>query len=296
MTTAIRPFDCERDFMRLSNSLFDHVMPLLKPNAWKVYCFIVRKVWGFGKTSDAISYSQIAIGCGINSNTTIQKAVDELKEIGLVYVSISDGTTTVFTLNQEIEINDTFTESVKHLYRKCNATFTETVNTKDKRQIRHIHASACEDVSISTIPQPIPEQQISRTYAMEHGTSHDAFLLPSQKPNQRLVANAKGTTETERAMVLKFCELTGITLTKRTLATNISAAKDILASNATVDDIVSAWDESNRGVKWPVTSLFSLRGAAARLAGMRAIQSAHVVVADSDMVYTPSGRMVRRND
>lgn len=161
---------------------------------------------------------------------------------------------------------------------------------------KYIHASACEDVSISTIPQPIPEQQISRTYAMEHGTSHDAFLLPSQKPNQRLVANAKGTTETERAMVLKFCELTGITLTKRTLATNISAAKDILASNATVDDIVSAWDESNRGVKWPVTSLFSLRGAAARLAGMRAIQSARVVVADSDMVYTPSGRMVKRND
>lgn len=135
MTKFIKPFEVAKEFMRIHNSLFDFVMPSLSPNAWKVYCFILRKTWGYCKDTDAVSYTQITRGCNIKSFSTVSKSLTELSVKRLIKSVTSDGQTTSYSLNEDIEIN------TDH-YKKCSGsttesvapTTTESVDTKDKEK------------------------------------------------------------------------------------------------------------------------------------------------------------------
>jgi hypothetical protein len=64
----------------MDNYLFDHIMPLVKPNAWKILCLIIRKTRGWHKTADQISFSQIKAGTGISSDETVSNALKQLVE------------------------------------------------------------------------------------------------------------------------------------------------------------------------------------------------------------------------
>lgn len=107
----IRPFEANPDseyIGRVSNHLFDYVMPMIGANAWKVLCFIFRKTRGWGKEADDLSLSEIQTGTGIKSEHTIIDATGRLEEAGYIKVIHNNRKINRYALNItfEIEVDD----------------------------------------------------------------------------------------------------------------------------------------------------------------------------------------------
>lgn len=105
----IQPFkkDPDREYIeKLSNHLFDYVMPSVSPTAWMVLCLIIRKTTGWRKESDNLSLGEIKKGTGIKSDTTIIKAVNELEEKGYIIANRHSQTrkANTYALNVSLEI------------------------------------------------------------------------------------------------------------------------------------------------------------------------------------------------
>lgn len=80
MNKTIRPFSDAGGFTAFRNEILDHVMPLCRPNTWKVVCCVLRATKGWQKEEDELSFSQIMRRTGIKSrptaNSSIQDALD----------------------------------------------------------------------------------------------------------------------------------------------------------------------------------------------------------------------------
>lgn len=105
--TAYYPFANQNErFTIMDNFLFDHIMPTIKPNSWKILCLIVRKTNGWHKEDDQLSYSQIRDGTGIASQSTVQAGLKELTETNLIIQTSGDTRWEAFTysLNRSYSI------------------------------------------------------------------------------------------------------------------------------------------------------------------------------------------------
>ena len=69
---------------QIANSVVDEYLSKMSGNAWKCYVLIVRKTRGWQKTHDSLSISQIQKATGIKSEKTVEKAINELGELGLI--------------------------------------------------------------------------------------------------------------------------------------------------------------------------------------------------------------------
>ena len=69
---------------QIANSVVDEYLSKMSGNAWKCYVLIVRKTRGWQKTHDSLSISQIQKFTGIRKEETVQKAINELVELGLI--------------------------------------------------------------------------------------------------------------------------------------------------------------------------------------------------------------------
>ena len=69
---------------QISNAVIDEYLSKMSGNAWKCYGLIVRKTRGWQKTHDSLSISQIQKATGIKSEETVEKAINELIELGLI--------------------------------------------------------------------------------------------------------------------------------------------------------------------------------------------------------------------
>ena len=69
---------------QIANAVVDDFLCLMSGNAWKCYGLIVRKTRGWQKTHDSLSVSQIKKLTGIKSEETVEKAINELVELGLI--------------------------------------------------------------------------------------------------------------------------------------------------------------------------------------------------------------------
>lgn len=139
---VIFPFaDPDIKYTMMDNYLFDHIMPDVKPNAWKVLCLVVRKTTGWHKKKDQLSYSQIRDGTGISSQSTVQLAIKELIDKSLV-IQIEGSTkwdAFSYSLNCQFSVtvsvtesNPTSTETVTpSVTNNVIEPITETVNTKE---------------------------------------------------------------------------------------------------------------------------------------------------------------------
>lgn len=92
-TKRVHPFANDDRYTQFDNYVLDEIMPKLKPNAWKVLCFVMRRTRGWvdqntGKRreSDALSYSQIQEGTGIKHPNTVNTALQELRDMGCILV------------------------------------------------------------------------------------------------------------------------------------------------------------------------------------------------------------------
>lgn len=69
---------------QIANSVIDEYLSQMSGNALKCYILIVRKTRGWQKTHDSLSISQIQKATGIKSEETVEKAINELVELGLI--------------------------------------------------------------------------------------------------------------------------------------------------------------------------------------------------------------------
>jgi len=73
----------QEGFIPIPNSIFDKYMKELSHNEFLVLLAIIRKTWGWNKTEDRISVSQIS-GMTNYSKPTIIKSLSNLEKIGLI--------------------------------------------------------------------------------------------------------------------------------------------------------------------------------------------------------------------
>ena len=69
---------------QIANSVIDEYLSQMSGNALKCYILIVRKTRGWQKTHDSLSISQIKKFTGIRKEETVQKAINELIDLGLI--------------------------------------------------------------------------------------------------------------------------------------------------------------------------------------------------------------------
>ena len=69
---------------QIANAIIDDFLDVMSPLAFKCYALIVRKTRGWQKESDCIAQSQFMQRCGIKKSETVQAALDELLELGLI--------------------------------------------------------------------------------------------------------------------------------------------------------------------------------------------------------------------
>lgn len=69
---------------QVANSVIDEYLSQMSGNALKCYILIVRKTRGWQKTHDSLSISQIQKFTGIRKEETVQKAINELIDLGLI--------------------------------------------------------------------------------------------------------------------------------------------------------------------------------------------------------------------
>lgn len=67
------------------NLLLDRVMPFLSDTEWRVLCVIVRQTYGWQKSADWLSQSQLKARTGRES-AALSRAIDTLVKRGLVLV------------------------------------------------------------------------------------------------------------------------------------------------------------------------------------------------------------------
>jgi phage replication protein O protein len=69
---------------QIANAVIDEYLSQMSGNALKCYILIVRKTRGWQKTHDSLSISQIQKFTGIKKEETVQKAINELVDLGLI--------------------------------------------------------------------------------------------------------------------------------------------------------------------------------------------------------------------
>lgn len=75
---SIKPFAEQGHYTAVHDAIFDEVMPVCPPNAWKVLCYIVRKTRGWNKESAQLTCEAIREGTGIKSDSTLRRTLEWL--------------------------------------------------------------------------------------------------------------------------------------------------------------------------------------------------------------------------
>lgn len=102
--TKIRPFEDTGGYTTFDNAILDLIMPLCKPNTWKILCATIRKTRGWGKEQDAISISQFLQLTGIKNRSTVVTAIQDAVDTGLLICDTSK-LTNIYSLNRQYEID-----------------------------------------------------------------------------------------------------------------------------------------------------------------------------------------------
>lgn len=197
---VIFPFaDPNIKYTMMDNYLFDHIMPVVKPNAWKILCLIIRKTKGWHKVSDQISFSQIKAGTGISSDETVSNALKQL--VSKRYILAKKGGQWDAT---EYEINANFSTTIIVVERETT-TEIEVVPTTE---IEVAPTTIIEDTKETPLNKDKDKQlsanaDYSRPVSLLSEKEVKALKLPLSAWQQHL---ADEQAERKRAGVIKFLE------------------------------------------------------------------------------------------
>jgi len=103
----IKPFENSGGYTVFENSILDLIMPICKPNTWKVVCATLRKTTGWRKESDRISISQYHELTGISGRDTLIRAIQDALDNNFI-VREPAGNSFYYSLNRdyEMDVND----------------------------------------------------------------------------------------------------------------------------------------------------------------------------------------------
>jgi len=97
-----KPFDNLANFTLIKNAVFEHIMPALSSDGWKVLCVALWQTWA-GPAPAALDAQRLAQMSGLSERKTMERAVEECVNAGyLVRRQVDAGT--VYALNTEFEL------------------------------------------------------------------------------------------------------------------------------------------------------------------------------------------------
>lgn len=174
---TIKPFGQQGHYTAVHDAVFDVVMPMCPPNAFKVLMFVVRKTVGWQKHADSLSYSQIREGCGIASDSTVRSALKWLTHHDHRLLNAHSGRDhlgkreiATYSLNTDYEIPAPATESKGGTTKAVERTTeieespateskdgpatepVETITTGDNNHTREPVVEAVSTVELQNLP------------------------------------------------------------------------------------------------------------------------------------------------
>ncbi|UYZ90751.1 replication protein [Moraxella bovis] len=220
---------------QLPNAFVDEMLCKLSGNACKIYLLIVRKTRGWHKEADRISYSQIQKSTGLNSRTTISKALDELIDLGLIIKEQGSQ-----KASNEYKLNDDFCTAKDEqpspengLDKKCTSPENELAspknglqpspknghteihifkNTKEKyREYEHTH----ENLENSQTAKP--NKSTGKSPSAKKFITADELVslgVDEQVANDYLATRKTKLTQTALSGIAKQATLAGVSLAK----------------------------------------------------------------------------------
>lgn len=139
-------------YTKVSNFLFDIVMPSVSPGAFKVVCAVVRSTVGWNKESDKISLSQFQQMTGIANRTNLGRAITEAIETGYI-TRTPDANSFIYAFCASTE---TVPLGAKQ-YRNSTSASTEIVPILPKNGTETVHTKdSIKDIEIQP-PNPLAE-------------------------------------------------------------------------------------------------------------------------------------------
>lgn len=207
-------------------------MPDLSGNEWKVLCYILRRTRGWHKTSERISYRQIAPGTGIASHTTIQKALTELSRKGHIIAHKGEnGETSTYELNLafEIEVERRVTEAVTPNGNVATESGTRGVTKTVAPQAGNIS-------SVKTSPSDVTESVTHKKQTIQNtNREKNNFGTASQAGQKRAASSAKSKeldlSDPITRAILEVCNLDS-TLISQQVKFEVITASDAFKSDA----------------------------------------------------------------
>ena len=220
---------------QLPNAFIDEMLCKVSGNACKIYLLIVRKTRGWHKEADKISYSQIQKYTGLNSRTTISKALDELIDLGLIIKEKGNQKS-----SNEYKLNDDFCTAKNEqpspkngLYKNCTSPENELAspenglqpspenghtekhyikNTKEKyREYEHTHEN------LENPQTAKPNKSASKPSSAKKFITADELIglgVDEQVANDYLATRKTKLTQTALSGIAKQATIAGLSLAK----------------------------------------------------------------------------------
>ena len=96
----IKPFQRVNRFTLLDNYFWDHFMPTVPANAWRIFCYLYRQTAGWNREETALTLAQIQNGTGCKSPKTARKMIELLQRRGVIIVKPGER----YALNTDFEV------------------------------------------------------------------------------------------------------------------------------------------------------------------------------------------------
>lgn len=180
---------------QISNEFVDSLMDELSGNAVKCYLKIVRKTRGWGKESDAIAISQFIDGKKLKDARTVNAALSELEEAGLIQKHELPGRPNVFSLTTPTAKNvppSKIVPTTKNVHTPPseivpptplkNCTPQKTIENKENKEERGAEISEAAE-SAKPININIGDFPITDDWEPKDKVAFDAKLRRSQIPS-----------------------------------------------------------------------------------------------------------------
>jgi DnaD/phage-associated family protein len=167
-TQTIKPFERVGGHTVFENDILDYVMPLCKPNTWKVVCAVLRKTIGWEdkksptgrKEEDRISFSQFQLLTGISSRETMADAIEDALTMEII-TRRAVGNTFMYQLNRDyvLEIStETVPDNSTEIVPIEKVTGTETVPPKNDNRYGNRTAIGTDSVHTKQSKQNLIKQ------------------------------------------------------------------------------------------------------------------------------------------
>ena len=132
----IKPFQRVNRFTLLDNYFWDHFMPTVPANAWRIFCYLYRQTAGWNKEETALTLAQIQNGSGCRSPKTVKKMIDLLQKRGVIIVKPGNRYALNTNFEVKIPVKKAVNFTVKNTDYKENAVKNTVKNTdyKEKKE------------------------------------------------------------------------------------------------------------------------------------------------------------------